>query len=321
LSKPISSYRGRFAPTPSGPLHLGSLVTALASYLQAKAQGGVWLLRIDDLDTPRNAPGAEEQILRQLEGHGLHWDEAIRRESQHIEEYQAALRALERSGRVYRCSCTRATLEATSLPGTDGPVYPGTCRSGTKAQRNTSLRLRVDDDDFSFEDGWQGLQQRHLLQDVGDFVLRRADGVIGYQLACAVDEAAQGITEVVRGADLIGSTIRQLLVMQGLRIEPPMYRHLPVLVDAAGRKLSKQNHAAPVQIEQASVNLVAALRCLNQEAPPEISGLSPAPLLEWAIGNWSPSRVGSSAWRTVPGSGALQHPGYNAAQQREEWLQ
>lgn len=320
MSKPIL-HRGRFAPTPSGPLHLGSLLTALASYLQAKSKGGVWLLRMDDLDGPRCMPGAADQIRRQLEGHGLLWDESIRWQSQHVEEYRTALQSLERSGRVYPCSCTRARLEVTSLAGPDGPVYPGTCRAGAKSDRNTNLRLRVDDDEFGFEDGWQGAQRRNLLHDVGDFVVRRADGVIGYQLACAVDESTQGITEVTRGADLLGSTIRQLVVMEALRIEPPDYRHLPVLIDSEGRKLSKQNHAAPVQIQHAAANLLQCLRYLNQLVPQESSTSSPQMLVEWAVANWDPVRVPNAPSMTTPGFGAVQHPGYNAAQHSEEWLQ
>lgn len=296
-------------------------MTALASYLQAKANGGIWLLRIDDLDVPRNVSGATDQILRQLEGHGLHWDETIRRESDHLEEYEAALRTLEREGRLYRCSCTRAELQRTSVAGPDGPVYAGTCRGGSASVLKTSLRFRVDAHELRFEDGWQGPQQRNLLREVGDFVVRRSDGLIAYQLACAVDEAAQRITEVVRGADLLGSTIRQLCLMEALGLQFPAYRHLPVLVDAAGRKLSKQNHAAPVQTERASMNLVEALRCLNQQAPAEISGLEPVRLLDWAVRNWVPTRVPGSAAIRLTGSGALQHPGYNAAQQREEWRQ
>lgn len=281
-------YRGRFAPTPSGPLHLGSLVTALASFLQARSRGGAWLLRIDDLDRPRCAPGAADQILRQLEAHGLTWDEAPRFQSQHEPEYRAALARLEaRPGRTYRCRCTRAELAAQSPVRVDGPVYGGACRD--QAFASGALRIRVDHDTACLDDAWQGRLCRELATEVGDFTIQRADGQISYQLACAVDEAAQGITEVARGADLVGSTFRQMFLQRVLGLPQPAYRHLPVLVDAQGRKLSKQNHAAPVELREAPAQLRAALRFLRQPAPQ--TGDSVEEILAFAVQHWQPDRI------------------------------
>lgn len=299
-------YRGRFAPTPSGPLHLGSLLTALASYLQARRHGGAWLLRIDDLDRARCPAGMETQILRQLEAHGLLWDEAPRRQSDCAAAYREALEALSRAARLYACTCTRARLRAASRPGPDGAVYDGHCRAAGPVRG--SLRARVADERLCFEDGWQGLQCRALAQEVGDFVVRRADGLPAYQLACAVDEAAQGITEVVRGADLLGSTFQQRWLLQALRHEAPAYRHLPVLIDARGRKLSKQNHAAPVLAHEASRNLARCLRLLGQAAPVALEQAAPAELLQFAIAHWDAACVPKGA--QLPGSVL-----YNALQQ------
>lgn len=289
-------YRGRFAPTPSGPLHLGSLLTALASWLQARSKGGSWLLRIDDLDRPRCLPGAVTEILRQLDAHGLHWDEAPRYQHEHQSEYQAALERLIARGEVYPCTCTRARLEQASRSGPDGPVYDGHCRRRSlPCHERHALRLRVPDEVLALQDGWQGPQQRNLALEVGDFTLRRSDGCFGYQLACAVDERAQGITEVVRGADLLGSTFRQCLLMLHLGWPLPSYRHGPVLLDPRGRKLSKQNHAAPLQAATAGENLLTCLAHLGQEPPPALRGETPMVVLEWARQHWRPERLSSLA--------------------------
>ncbi|MBI2383869.1 MAG: tRNA glutamyl-Q(34) synthetase GluQRS [Gammaproteobacteria bacterium] len=285
------SYRGRFAPTPSGPLHLGSLLTALASYLQAKSAGGIWLLRVDDLDRPRCPPGADAEILRQLDGHGLHWDEPPRYQTRHIAEYLAALERLRAQGLLYACGCTRAELAASSRAGPDGPVYAGTCRGTAQPIAHPAWRLRVPDRELCFDDGWQGRQCRRLADEVGDFVLRRADGPIAYQLACAVDEGAQGITEVVRGADLLGSTFRPLWVQGLLRLPQAAYRHLPVLLDAQGRKLSKQNHAAPAEVSRAPENLMRCLSLLGQEPPSALRGERVSSILAWGIRHWDAARV------------------------------
>lgn len=287
----LSTYRGRFAPTPSGPLHLGSLLTALASWLQARAADGAWLLRVDDLDAPRCPPGADGEILRQLEAHALTWDGAPRYQSDHVDEYVAALERLRSADRLYGCDCTRARLAATSLAGPDGPVYPGTCRARALPPVGQALRLRVGEGTIALDDPWQGPQRRDLSTEVGDFTVRRADGQIGYQLACVVDEQAQGITEVVRGADLLGSSLRQLRLQALLGLPHPSYRHLPVLTDAKGRKLSKQNHAAPIDLRHPGANLARCLEWLGQSLPSEAPRCAPGELLELALTRWSPQQV------------------------------
>lgn len=280
------SYRGRFAPTPSGPLHLGSLLTALASYLDARRNDGRWLLRIDDLDRPRCVPDADTQILRQLEAHALYWDEAPRYQSQHLAEYESALARLAAQGRLYACRCTRAALAASAWPGPDGPVYPGTCRTLQLPFKDQALRVSVADGLLHIDDHIQGQLQRDAATELGDFVVRRRDGIIGYHLACAVDEAAQGITDVVRGADLIGATFAQTVLQQALALPMPRYAHVPVLVDASGHKLSKQNHATPLDTAKAGANLWQCLRWLQQAPPAALRGAAPAELLDWGVAHW-----------------------------------
>jgi glutamyl-Q tRNA(Asp) synthetase len=289
---PRPAYRGRFAPTPSGPLHLGSLVTALASWLDAKHHGGRWLLRIDDLDRARCPKGTDAVILRQLEAHGLEWDEAPRYQTQHVAEYRDALHRLERAQRLYACTCSRTALKQAGRAAPDGPIYAGTCRAAGLPFERGSLRVRLPERELCFEDAWQGRQCRRLADEVGDFVVRRADGLIAYQLACAVDERAQGITDVVRGADLLGSTFCQLWVQQELGLPWARYAHLPVLTDAQGRKLSKQNHATPIDSASAAANLRRSLRLLNQE---DMGGAHPAEILAGARSAWNAAKVSRTA--------------------------
>lgn len=290
-------YRGRFAPTPSGPLHLGSLFTALASWLAARQAGGEWQLRIDDLDRPRCVAGAETQILHQLEAHGLHWDGAPLRQSAHEAEYHAALRQLDAQGWLYACECTRAMLAASSLPGPDGPIYAGTCRNRLASPTTSSaLRLRAPDGELQWQDGIQGLIRRQLPTESGDFVLRRADGQIGYHLACALDEIRMGITSVVRGADLLGSTVHQQVLLQALGHPAPSYAHVPVLLAADGRKLSKQNGAAALETNPAAVAR-QLLRCLSamQLSPPHaLQQESASVILQWALPHWDMRRLSGS---------------------------
>jgi len=235
----MSGYRGRFAPSPTGRLHLGSLLAALGSWLRARAANGTWIVRIEDIDPPREVAGSAEAILRTLRACGLESDEAPLYQGTRLDAYQAAFAQLKREGAVFPCWCSR-----TGLAALDG-VHRGECIAKPDPQRAPAWRVRVDDAVIEFEDGLQR-RQRWKLADDGDFVAKRADGPFAYQLACAVDDAAQGITEVVRGADLLDSTPRQIFLLRLLGLREPDYLHLPVLLDASGAKLSKSEGAAAI---------------------------------------------------------------------------
>lgn len=287
-----AEYRGRFAPSPTGALHFGSLVAAVGSFLQARTNGGQWLLRIEDIDPPREVAGAADDVLRALERLGLHWDGPVLYQSTRAEAYRAAVEELRRSGALYVCGCSRREIADSSVRGIDGPVYPGTCRGGLapgRAQR--SLRVRTDDARVAFEDRWQGRFEAELEREVGDFVVRRADGLFAYQLAVVVDDAAQSITEVVRGADLLLSTPRQLYLQRLLGMSTPAYAHLPVVVNAAGEKLSKQTGARPIGDEPAVPLLCRALKFLGQCVPADIGPDDVEALWRFATVAWRPERV------------------------------
>lgn len=284
------TYRGRFAPTPSGPLHLGSLFTALSSWLAARQAGGEWRLRIDDLDRPRCVAGAEDVIKQQLEAHGLLWDGEPVRQTEHELEYLAALHQLKAQGWLYACTCTRATLALTALSGPDGPIYAGTCRNAIPQNGAThALRFGARAGVVQWTDGVQGLVQREIPQQSGDFVLRRADQQISYHLACALDEQRMGITEVLRGADLLGSTVYQLQVMDALGLASPRYTHIPVILSDDGRKLSKQNGAAALEIGTFAVarQLLFCLAAMGLAPPDTLKTASATPILEWALPRWN----------------------------------
>lgn len=244
-----ASYIGRFAPSPSGPLHAGSLVTAMTSYLDARAHEGRWLLRIEDVDETRTLAGAEQEIRKALTALGMHWDGLVRVQSHHGEQYQDAIDRL--APLVFPCGCTRKEIADSHLGvAADGAaIYPGTCRHGLAQGKTTrTLRLRVPDPDgeneqIGFMDRWMGWQTQHLAAEAGDFVLRRADGFYAYQLAVVVDDAAQGVTHVVRGADLLASTARQIYLQRLLDYPTPAYLHVPLVLHADGEKLSKQHGA------------------------------------------------------------------------------
>ena len=291
-------YRGRFAPSPTGPLHFGSLVTALGSCLDAKSRGGEWLLRMEDVDEPRCSPEAAADILRTLERLGFAWDGEVLVQSRRKARYRELLDDLQARGLAYPCACTRRELADADLAADGGLLYPGTCRNGLppgKAPR--AWRLAVDDAVSAFDDGIQGAVVQRLGADVGDFVLLRADGYFAYQLAVVADDADQGITHIVRGADLLDSTPRQIYLQSCLGFTTPAYAHFPVAVNAAGEKLSKQTLAAPVATDAvgAASALAAALRFLGQ-APP--AGMNAADLWNWALRHWRLEKV--PRLRTLP---------------------
>jgi len=278
VAEPPPAYRGRFAPSPTGPLHFGSLVAALASYLDARAAGGRWLVRIDDIDKPRERPGAATAILGALEALGLEWDERVWFQSEGAERYQAALERLAAAGALFPCACTRRQVGK-------GP-YPGTCRNGlAPGQRARAVRFRVPAGaSVAFDDRVQGAQSWQPAASCGDFIVRRADGPFAYHLATVVDDAAQGVTDVVRGADLLASTVPQLLLIDALGAPRPRYAHVATVVDAAGIKLSKQAGAAPIDPGRPVPLLRAALACLGHRPPAALADR--AALLEWAVQHW-----------------------------------
>lgn len=284
-------YMGRFAPSPTGPLHFGSLIAALASYADAKSNGGRWLLRIEDLDPPREHPGAADSFPRVLEHYGFTWDGPILRQSTRGAAYRAALDRLLEEHKVFPCACTRAQLEQAPMGAAGERVYPGTCRNGLPPGRSArSWRLRVGADPVTYIDRVQGWQSQNLARDVGDFVVRRADGLWAYQLAVVVDDKDQGITDVVRGADLLTSTPRQIWLQQQLNVPVRCYAHVPVAVNSAGEKLSKQTLAPPLPLDQPHTVLCAAWRFLNQVAP-EAELTSVEEFWQWAIPRWDARRI------------------------------
>jgi len=286
------SYRGRFAPSPTGPLHFGSMVAAVGSFLQAKNRGGEWLVRLEDLDPPREAPGAADDILRTLENFGLHWDGAVMYQSRRHGVYEAALKMLERLDAIYPCACSRREIADSSVNGVDGPVYPGTCRAGLPAGRAPrAWRVRVNRREIEFVDAVQGRVVRDLVADFGDFVVWRADGYFAYQLAVVVDDAEQGITEVVRGADLIESTPRQIHLQRLMGLPTPDYLHLPVALNVQGEKLSKQTFAAPLDPARPLPALLQVMRFLGQDPPAALADSNLDEFWRWAIANWSEEHV------------------------------
>ncbi|WP_291993778.1 tRNA glutamyl-Q(34) synthetase GluQRS [Candidatus Accumulibacter sp. ACC003] len=288
------AYRGRFAPSPSGPLHFGSLVAALGSYLDARAHDGEWLLRIEDVDQQRTQRGAVDDILRTLDGFGFAWDGELVLQSRRLDFYHAALVRLQLDGDVYPCACSRREIaELSPRRSVDGgQVYPGTCRGGLAGGRAArAWRLRLPDQCLAFDDRVQGRHAQNLECAVGDIILLRADGQYAYQLAVVADDAAQGVTAVVRGVDLLDSTARQIWLQQRLRLPTPTYAHLPVVINAAGEKLSKQTRAAAVDPAAGSALLAAALNFLGHPVPQEISAGSLTDFWSWAIAAWSIERV------------------------------
>jgi len=288
----MDQYRGRFAPSPTGPLHFGSLVAAVGSYLEAKSRGGLWLVRMEDLDPPREQPGAAGAILRTLDACGMAWDGNIMRQSERSEAYRAALARLEAQGLVYVCGCSRREI-ADSILAPDGAlIYPGTCRMGIAPGKTPrATRIRAGDTVIEFEDEVQGKLRQDLAAEAGDFVLLRADGLHAYQLAVVVDDAEQGITDVVRGADLLDSTPRQIYLQRLLGLPTPRYLHLPAAVNAAGEKLSKQTRAAPVDGRDPVPVLAQVMEFLGQAPPLQLRRAPLAEFWRWALAHWDAKRI------------------------------
>ncbi len=267
----MSPYIGRFAPSPSGPLHNGSLVAAMASYLDARAHQGKWLLRIEDIDTPRVVAGADSLIMQQLQQLGMHWDGDVIWQSQRLARYEEVFAQLRHQQLIYGCSCTRKEIADSAIAlgrHENGQYpYPGTCRHGTlKPPR--AWRLVMPDKVVGFADRWLGHQQQNPQQDIGDIIVKRADGLFAYQLVVVIDDGDQGVTDIVRGQDLLDSTQRQLCIADYLGLAHPRYMHVPLILDEQGRKLSKQNHAPAISLENALHSLQQAWLALGFEVFP-----------------------------------------------------
>lgn len=283
---PASRYVGRFAPTPSGYLHFGSLVAAVASYLDARAVGGKWLVRMEDLDPPREMPGAQAAILETLERYGFEWDGPVERQSERGEAYAAQVEQWLRSGLAYACTCSRKQLEGT------GGIYPGTCRDAQHDWHgDVAIRIRVPELEYRFTDRLQGEFRQHLGREVGDFIIRRRDGLFAYQLAVVLDDAWQGVTDIVRGADLLDNTPRQLYLQELLGIAVPCYLHVPLIIQPDGHKLGKSYRSPPLEADQAAPLLVRALKALGQNPPAELLQATPRDVLAWGIANWDATAI------------------------------
>lgn len=292
LSKPvmpeISNYIGRFAPSPTGSLHFGSLLAALASFLDARANQGRWLVRMEDLDPPREIAGAAAQILRTLENFGFYWDGPVRYQSQHLDHYQLAIQQLLQQQQAYPCYCSRQQIAQRSAA-----VYDDHCRLQRPPEPNqpAAIRARVDDARIGFDDAIQGYYQQQLKAEVGDFVIRRKDGLYAYQLAVVADDAQQQVSHIVRGYDLLDSTPRQIQLQRRLQLPTPVYAHIPILVNSQGQKLSKQTYASAIDPDQPQKALFQALQLLGQQPPEDLRATSTHEMLRWGISHWQLSRV------------------------------
>ncbi len=297
LTRHNHQYIGRFAPSPTGPLHFGSLVTALGSFLDARAANGQWLVRIEDLDPPREIPGATDSILKSLEAHGLHWDQPVIYQSKRLAVYDHILNQWQNADLLYRCSCTRQAVADM------GGIYNNHCRRHPVKNPCVAAGWRVktsdmplgysdaEQADIYFDDRCLGPHQEAIAEQVGDFILKRKDGLFAYQLAVVVDDCDANVTHIVRGADLLSSTARQLFLYRLLKCQPPSYAHLPLVLGANGQKLSKQNHAPELLDQQASNNLWQALHFLGQNPPLTMQQATVNELLEWAVHHWNLQQI------------------------------
>ena len=286
-------YTGRFAPSPTGLLHIGSLLTAVASYADARAHGGRWLVRMEDLDPPREMPGAASHILHTLEAFGFEWDGEVAYQSRRYALYEETLCRLQTAGLVYPCHCSRKDWQAGARRGADGFVYNGRCRHPDQRPalqgKQPAWRIRVPDRVIGFSDGIVGDYAQNLARDIGDFVLLRADGYWAYQLAVVADDAEQGVTHIVRGQDLLVSTPRQIYLQQCLGVPTPQYAHLPLLTNAQGQKWSKQTLAPALDLNRREQLLRQVFRYLKLPEAPETD--RPAELLDWAVAHWDMDKV------------------------------
>ncbi|WP_127202747.1 tRNA glutamyl-Q(34) synthetase GluQRS [Neisseria meningitidis] len=286
-------YTGRFAPSPTGLLHIGSLLTAAASYADARSNGGKWLVRMEDLDPPREMAGGASHILHTLEAFGFEWDGEVAYQSRRYALYEEPLCRLKPAGLVYPCHCSRKDWQAGARRGADGFVYNGRCRHPGQRPalqgKHPAWRIRVPDRDIGFSDGIVGGYAQNLAGDIGDFVLLRADGYWAYQLAVVADDAEQGVTHIVRGQDLLVSTPRQIYLQQCLGVPTPQYAHLPLLTNAQGQKWSKQTLAPALDLNRREQLLRQVFRYLNLPEAPEAD--RPAELLDWAVAHWDMGKV------------------------------
>ncbi|MGR9105759.1 MAG: tRNA glutamyl-Q(34) synthetase GluQRS [Gammaproteobacteria bacterium] len=311
----FSVYHGRFAPSPTGPLHIGSFLTAVASFLDARSKQGCWHLRIDDLDTARNQPGAATRILQILESAGLTWDGPVLYQSQQLEKYQVALETLQSHGLLYRCTCSRKELSEVPGNASATTVYPGICRiKNSDPKRPHAIRIKITGAPIAFQDRAQGYFEQNLAAEVGDFILRRRDRIVAYQLAVVIDDASQQINHVVRGIDLIDSTPRQIYLHSLLGLPVPAYCHIPLLVDRQGVKLSKQTGAAAVQETQLSGVVLKVLQLLNHAPPKEMHRAPARELLQWGIHNWDMENLARSA-KTLSENACLGGDGLSLSNQ------
>lgn len=301
-------YVGRFAPSPSGPLHFGSLVAALASYLDAKAHGGKWLVRIEDIDETRCKSEFTIDILNTLQSLGMQWDGDVETQSMRKPLYEDAMQKLTACGLTYACVCSRKEIADSATAGLEGPVYPGTCRSlhitmdQEGAAPNVATRVKTSSEIIAFADAVQGKTEQCIEQEIGDFILKRRDGLFAYQLAVVVDDAAQGISHVVRGADLLDSTARQIYLQKLLGVPTPQYLHIPVAVNALGQKLSKQTLASAISAEVGDVRslLLSALQFLGQPVAELPTAPSTSELLLRAAQIWDRSQIPHSRTAKSP---------------------
>lgn len=293
----MSDYIGRFAPSPTGPLHFGSLVAAVASYCDAKANHGQWLVRVEDLDKPREVAGAADGILQTLTDFGMHWDGEVVYQNQRTSLYQAALDNLIQQNLAYPCQCSRKNIQANATQvGIEGAIYPRTCIiNSIQASSHTAWRIKTAGTTITVNDAVLPGETQAIDQCFGDFVIKRADQLFSYQLAVVVDDEAQGITHVVRGADLWQSTSRQVYLQQKLNYTTPQYAHVPIITNTEGQKLSKQTLAKPINAAHASELIFEVLQLLSQTPPENIKNANANEILSWGVKNWQLSKVPKSA--------------------------